>query len=109
MIRAIAQIPNVYLTIASRGELQPEFENLIKELKIEDRVKLLGFRTDISALCASADVFAFRSFQEELSVALMEAMAWGKPCVVSAIRGNTDLIDENGGVLFDPSQYRRYY
>ena len=29
-------------------------------------------------------------------------MAWGKPCVVSAIRGNTDLIDENGGVLFDP-------
>ena len=102
LIRAIAQIPNVYLTIAGRGELQPEFENLIKELKIEDRVKLLGFRTDISALCASADVFAFPSFQEGLSVTLMEAMAWGKPCVVSAIRGNTDLIDENGGVLFDP-------
>ena len=25
------------------------------------------------------------------------------PCAVGNIRGNTDLIDENGGVLFDPS------
>ena len=32
----------------------------------------------------------------------MEAMANGLPCVVSRIRGNTDLIDENGGALFDP-------
>ena len=32
----------------------------------------------------------------------MEAMSSGLPVVCSNIRGNCDLIDENGGVLFDP-------
>ena len=35
-------------------------------------------------------------------MSLMEAMALGMPCMVSKIRGNTDLIDTDGGVLFDP-------
>jgi glycosyltransferase involved in cell wall biosynthesis len=32
----------------------------------------------------------------------MEAMACGLPCVISRIRGNTDLIIANGGATFDP-------
>ena len=36
----------------------------------------------------------------------MEAMASGLPCLVSNIRGCNDLIDENGGLLFDPSNDR---
>ena len=32
----------------------------------------------------------------------MEAMASGLPCAVSKIRGNIDLIDHNGGRLFNP-------
>ena len=32
----------------------------------------------------------------------MEAMASGLPVVCGRIRGNTDLIDNNGGALFDP-------
>ncbi len=101
LIRAIVDIPSVYLTIAGRGELHGYLTNLIQELQLEDRVKLLGFRTDISELCSAADVFCMPSFQEGLPVALMEAMACGKPCVVSDIRGNTDFIHEDNA-LFDP-------
>lgn len=32
----------------------------------------------------------------------MEAMASGLPVACSRIRGNTELVDENGGCLFDP-------
>ena len=32
----------------------------------------------------------------------MEAMASGKPCLVSRIRGNVDLVNNAGGELFDP-------
>ncbi len=103
LIRAIADMPKIYLTIAGQGVLQEHLAKLIKESGLEDRVKLLGFRKDISELCTAADIFALPSYQEGLSVALMEAMACGKPCAVSRIRGNTDLIDERGGVLFDPS------
>lgn len=43
------------------------------------------------------------SLREGLSRSIMEAMASGWPCVVSKIRGNTDLIDRNkGGFLCDP-------
>ena len=81
LIRAIADISEIYLTIAGRGELQEQLENTIRELHLEERVKLLGYRNDISDLCQAADIFAFPSLQEGLSVALMEAMACGVPVI----------------------------
>lgn len=107
LIRVVSDIDNVYLTIAGRGELCDYLQNLVDELKLSQKVKLLGFRSDISELCAAADIFAFPSFQEGLPVALMEAMASGLPVVCGRIRGNTDLIDEGrGGVMFDPANYK---
>ncbi len=101
VIRAIADL-DVYYIIAGHGELLEHLQCLIDELKLTDRVKLLGYRNDISELCKVADAFVFPSYREGLSVSVMEAMASGLPVVCSRIRGNTDLIDENGGVLFDP-------
>lgn len=83
--------------------MQDYLQDLIRSLHVEDRVKLLGYRTDISDLCKSADIYVHPALQEGLPVAVMEAMAFGLPCVVSRIRGNTDLINEKGGCLFDPN------
>ncbi len=103
LIRAVAGMDNVYLTIAGRGELHNYLQNLTDELNISEKVKLLGFRSDVAELCENADIFVFPSFQEGLPVALMEAMACGLPIACSRIRGNTDLIDEEkGGIMFDP-------
>lgn len=102
LIRAVSKIDGIYLTIAGKGVLYNELSALITELGVVNRVKLLGYRSDISELCKACDIFAFSSFHEGLPVSVMEAMASGLPCVVSRIRGNTDLIDEKGGVLFDP-------
>ncbi len=102
LIRVVAQLEDVCLTIAGAGDLQEELSSLIESLGVSDRVKLLGFRADIAELCACCDVFAFPSFHEGLPVSVMEAMASGKAVACSRIRGNTDLIDDNGGVMFDP-------
>ena len=101
VIRAIAGMDMHYI-IAGKGDLQQHLETLICELNIADRVKLLGYRKDVKELCEMADVFVFPSYREGLSVSVMEAMANGLPVICSRIRGNTDLIDENGGALFDP-------
>lgn len=101
VIRAIADT-DIYYVIAGKGDLQKHLQTVIDELGMTERVKFLGFRNDIAELCVASDVFVFPSFREGLSMALMEAMASGLPCAVSKIRGNTDLIDENGGVLFNP-------
>lgn len=102
VIRAISGMNDVCYIIAGRGLLQEHLQNVIDELGMTERVKLLGYRKDIGKLCEAADAFIFPSFREGLSVSMMEAMASGMPIVCSRIRGNTDLIDENGGVLFDP-------
>ncbi len=102
VIRAIADIKNAYYVVAGNGSKKETLLSAVEELGLSDRVKLLGRREDIAELCKAADVFVFPSFREGLSVALMEAMACGLPCAVSKIRGNTDLIDTNGGKLFDP-------
>ena len=100
-IKALAEIGNkkLHLVIAGTGEKREEFLSLAKELDIEERVHLLGFRTDIASLLKSADIFLFPSIQEGLPVALMEAMSCGLPVICSGIRGNTDLIDDTCGVL----------
>ena len=106
VIRAFAQanLPNSYLLICGLGTQREVLESLIETLGMSERVRLLGYRYDIRELLETADVFVLGSYQEGLSVAIMEAMAMQKLCVVSKIRGNTDLIDGTNGILFDPKQ-----
>lgn len=94
VVRAISKLknPNVHYFIAGKGDKEQYLDELAKELDVN--LRLLGYRTDIIELLNTADIFAFPSFREGLSVALMEAMAAGLPCVVSRIRGNVDLIEE---------------
>lgn len=98
-----ANIENAYYLICGIGELESHLKDIISNLGLDNRVKLLGYREDAKDIMKSSDIFIFPSFQEGLPVALMEAMACGLPCLVSKIRGNVDLIDEEkGGLLFDP-------
>lgn len=104
LIRAVADCPKqVKLLICGQGVYRTELENLVKELGLEKQVYLLGYRTDIKALLKSSDAFVFASYREGLSRAVMEAMACGLPAVISDIRGNNELIDENGGFLVQPT------
>lgn len=102
VVRAIAKLknPSIHYFIAGQGVKEEYLKQLADELGVS--LHLLGYRTDIVKILNTADVFVFPSFREGLSVALMEAMAAGLPCVVSEIRGNVDLIDKNGGYLCDP-------
>lgn len=90
---------NIIYFIAGDGDLRNRLLDLVKTYNLEKQVYLLGYCKNISELCNSCDVFVLPSFQEGLSLALMEAMACGKPVIASDIRGNTDLIKKDGGFL----------
>ncbi len=112
VIKAIAKLKNVniHYVIAGDGPMKKRLNALIEKLRLQNQIHLLGYRTDINLLCNSADVFIIPSIQEGLSIALMEAMACGCPIIASKIRGNIDLLDDNGGVLintFDVSGYAK--
>ena len=103
VIKALAKLQNekIHYVIAGAGELEEKLRKLSKELNIENQVHLLGFRSDVLELNKVCDIFVFPSIREGLSVSLMEAMASGKPVVCSNIRGNRDLVNVNGGRLFE--------
>lgn len=104
VIRALAKadIANSYYLICGEGKLKQQYFELAQKLGISEKVKLLGFRTDVSEILRACDCFVFPSFREGLSVSLMEAMAAGLPCIASRIRGNVDLL-ENSRYLFEPA------
>ena len=109
IIKALAQIDskNIHYFIAGQGNKKEYLQSLAKEYNVN--LHLLGFRTDIIELLNVADIYAFPSQREGLSVALMEAIAAGLPCVVSKIRGNVDLIDdEENGYLVDANDISGY-
>ena len=102
VIRALAQISNtnIHYFIAGIGDKKEYLESLALELNVN--LHLLGYRTDIAELLKVSNIYVHPSFREGLNVSIMEAMATALPCIVGNIRGNVDLIDDNGGLLFDP-------
>ena len=104
VLKAMAEIEaehRLCICIAGTGAYRETLEKYIEEKHLQDKIKLLGYREDTLRLYQAADAFLFPSYQEGLSAALMEAMACGLPVAASRIRGNTDLVDSDGGMLFD--------
>jgi glycosyltransferase involved in cell wall biosynthesis len=61
-------------------------------------VRALGFREDTARLLAASDLFVLPSAREGLSLALLEAMGHGLPCVVSDDPGNREAVGDAGVV-----------
>jgi len=104
VIKAISKIDNddfCYI-VCGKGKLKNYLLNLIEELNLKDKVKLLGYRNDINEILQISDIYIHPSFREGLPVSVMEAMASGLPVIASKIRGNEDLI-EDSEYLINPS------
>jgi len=96
LIRAVAALarerPLVRLLIAGEGGERTRLLELARELDFGGHLQLLGFRRDVPALLAAADVFAMPSFSEGMPLALIEAMAARTPIVASRVGGIPALV-----------------
>lgn len=111
IISALSKIknPKLHYLVCGVGDEYEKLKKQVKKLKLQNNVHFLGYRTDILDLYATADIFVMPSFREGLSRSIMEAMAMGLPCVVSKIRGNVDMVDEeNGGFLCFPNDVKSF-
>lgn len=105
ILRAIGSLrrTDIHYVICGRGNLEQHLEKAARETGMENRLHLLGFRTDAKEWLKAADIFAFPSYREGLPVSLMEGMAAGLPVVCSKVRGNVDLIEhKKGGYMTTP-------
>jgi len=106
LIRAIATLDHVYLWVAGEGPLKNDLKKLASDLKLDERVRFLGWREDINALLASADVFVCPSRHEPLGNVVLEAWSQKTPIIATAAQGPSQLInDEENGLLVPIDDY----
>lgn len=99
----IDQEPQVSFLLVGQGPLEPEIRAQIKQLNLTDNVILAGFRTDAPRLIGAADVFVLPSQFEGLPIAMLEAMALGRPVIASRVGGVPEVIQDGvDGLLIDP-------
>ncbi len=100
LVRAAALLPDVYCVIAGDGPERARLESLIKDLRVEKRVKLLGWRDDSGALLKAADIFVSSSRHEPLGNMVLEAFAAQTPVLAAKSEGPAELIrDGQDGML----------
>ena len=98
----LADTPTVLL-IAGQGPERARLEALASSLGVADRVRFLGFQSDIRGFLSALDVFVIPTLREGLSISLLEAMAAAKPIVASAIPHNREVIEDGVTGLVVPT------
>ena len=104
LIRATSRIlkrdKTCSLVIVGEGPMQDRLQRLIRELGVSNNVRLSGAVADkmLPSYYAMADIFAMPSTSEGHCVAILEAMASGRPIVASEIPANAESVvqDKNG-------------
>lgn len=91
--------------IAGEGPERPRLERLIRDFGLQNEVQMLGHvpRNRLDTYYEACDLFVLTSQSEGIPLALMEAMAYGKPVLAPAITGIPELvIDGKTGFLYRP-------
>jgi glycosyltransferase involved in cell wall biosynthesis len=101
---------NAHLQIVGGGPNLTLLKKLVAEKKLEEHVEFVGEiqpPKDLATYYASCDVYVSASLLEACPVPPFEAMACGKPLVLSNIAAHNEIISiSNAGVVFianDPS------
>ena len=112
LLKAAYILKNKYdirVSIVGNGPDRGKFEKLADELKIDDIVTFYGQKTNVEEYLKKASVFVYPSICPEVfGISIVEAMAYGIPCVSNNVGGIPEVIsDKISGLLcdsFDPEE-----
>ena len=118
VIRAVAELKERGVEIAcwlagverdSEGAYTHRLRALIRELGVNERVRLLGYRHDASDLLRAADFFLLPSTHEGLPISLLEAQASKVPVLAAPTAGIPEVVaDGETGFLIPAENYVGY-
>lgn len=103
LIDAVASLPGVHLAIAGAGPSATELAARIAAHGATERIRLLGLRHDVGPLTAAYDIVALSSLREGLPMAILEAMARGRPFVATAVGELPKLAAAGCGLVVPPA------
>jgi glycosyltransferase involved in cell wall biosynthesis len=82
-------------------------KNHVTRLGIERHVRFLGFRSDVHEILRAVDVVTMPSQDEGLPLALLEAMACGRPVVATPVGGIPEVLHDGSAGILVPRQDAR--
>jgi len=97
------------LLFAGDGDALSDLNILSRDLGLAEHVVFLGYISDIRQVLAALDVFLLPTRREGFSIAILEAMAAGIPCVAASVGGIPEsLADATGKIVdgHDPEDYQ---
>jgi glycosyltransferase involved in cell wall biosynthesis len=101
-VAAVAELPDEFtLIVTGDGPERPRLEALIAQLKLQERVRLLG-RVDVKELYRwfkRADVYVSMSTNEAMPVTIVETLAAGARVVASDIPAHRDIKERTRGAI----------
>lgn len=103
LMKALAQLPpSIVLLVIGDGDLRHAYERQARELGISERVRFLGNvpNSMIADYLQISTVLALISDIESFGIVLIEAMACGKPVVVSDLPGVRAIVEDGVNGLF---------
>ncbi|HLE98704.1 MAG TPA: glycosyltransferase family 4 protein, partial [Gaiellaceae bacterium] len=106
LIRAAALLRNdlqdARILLAGDGPLRDKLAKLVSSLELDDRVVLLGRRSDVGDLLVASDLVVLPSLWEGLSISLLEAMAAGRPVITTSIASNREVTNDGEAAVLVP-------
>lgn len=91
-----AQEPHARFVLIGDGELRPRIEALIEQNRLQDHVRLVGWRRDIDRAMNSFDALLLTSHWEGLPRVILEAISAGLPIVATRVGGVEEVVAAAG-------------
>jgi glycosyltransferase involved in cell wall biosynthesis len=94
--------PALRLVLAGDGPDRPACEALAAASDVGGQVAFAGHTDDPRAFLRGLDAFVLPSVEENLPLALLEAMAEGLPCIATDVGGVAEVLADGVGLLVPP-------
>lgn len=95
LVLVLQHIPDTVLMVVGEGPMYHKLNDMISRTGLSNKVFFLGQRTDVDSVLCAIDVFAQSSLFEGMPIAIMEAMAAGKPVVATEVDGTNELVQHD--------------
>jgi glycosyltransferase involved in cell wall biosynthesis len=91
-LKETSEVLKVKFLIVGDGELRRQIENYVRKKGLQEDIIFLGFRRDLEIIYADLDLVVLTSLNEGSPVALIEAMAAGRPVISTDVGGVGNLL-----------------
>lgn len=99
------KLPNIKLAIMGDGELFENLQNDIRELKLEDNVKLFGFVPNPISIINKSKIMLMTSIREGTPMTALESMGVGVPVFSTKVDGMIKIVQNDiNGYLYDTNE-----